>query len=521
MDSAKNNEIELAPGSTMSGARVIGLAERTERARRAVRGFLDMGVGDGDSVALFLRNDIAVLDASLAAAALGALAVPINWHYTEDEAGYVLNDCAAKVLVVHADLWPRIAAVVAAETHVFMVATPPHMALAYGIDDAACVVPDGASDWESWLASHEPWQGDPAPRRTSMLYTSGTTGRPKGVRRQPLDDPARQAAVGRVFAEVMGIGPDMRALVTGPLYHSAPNAFTMRAAQEGASLILQARFDAEEMLALVARHRITHMHVVPIMFIRLLRLPVEVRGKYDLSSLVRVSHGAAPCPPEVKRAMVEWWGPVIREYYGATETGVITCSTSEESLARPGTVGRPVESASVRILDDDGRELGPGEVGEIYMRLGAIADFTYHGRDDERREIERDGHITCGDVGYVDEDGYLFLCDRKLDMVISGGVNIYPAEIEAVLIQMPGISDCAVFGIPDAEYGEALAAAIEPMAGTALTEDDVRAWLDGRQAKFKMPKVIEFHPALPREDSGKVFKRKLRDPWWESAGRAI
>ncbi len=219
--------------------------------------------------------------------------------------------------------------------------------------------------------------------------------------------------------------------------------------------------------------------------------------------------------------MIDRWGPIIHEYYGSTEAGVITHVTSEECIARPGTVGRPVETATIRIYGPDGAVLGPGEIGEIYARVGAVPDFTYQNRPEARAEVERDGRVTNGDIGYLDEDGYLYLCDRKRDMVISGGVNIYPAEIEAVLIDMPGVRDCAVFGIPDEEFGEALAAVIEPEPGATLDAGATRAWLRQRQAGYKTPRIIEFRTNLPREDSGKIFKRKLRDPYWEGAGRAI
>ena len=261
--------------------------------------------------------------------------------------------------------------------------------------------------------------------------------------------------------------------------------------------------------------------MVPTMFVRLLKLSEETKRKYDLSSLAFVVHAAAPCPPEIKRQMIAWWGPVINEYYGATETGAVVFHTSEEALRKPGTVGRPITGGIVRIYDEQGHVLGPNQVGEVYLRLEALPDFTYHGLDDQRRAIERDGLVTAGDVGYLDDDGYLFLCDRKKDLVISGGVNIYPAEIEAAILAVPGVHDCAVFGIPDEEYGEALCAYIESEPGSALSAGEVRAFLSDKLARYKVPKVIEFQRDLPREDSGKIFKRKLRAPYWEHTGRQL
>jgi long-chain acyl-CoA synthetase len=298
-------------------------------------------------------------------------------------------------------------------------------------------------------------------------------------------------------------------------------AYTLSTVQVGGTVVFQPRFDAEELLALIERHRITHMHIVPTMFVRLLKLPGAVRRLYDVSSLEWVIHGAAPCPPEVKRAMIAWWGPVIHEYYGSTEAGLVTGSTSAEWLARPGTVGRPTRLAAVKVLDDGGGELPPLAIGTVYMRQGALTDFTYHKADLKRREMERDGFITCGDMGYLDGDGYLFLCDRKIDMVISGGVNIYPAEIEAVLVNLPGVQDCAVFGIPDPEFGEALAAFVQPQPGAQLTANLVREHLGKHLADYKVPRLVEFHGDLPREDSGKIFKRRLREPFWKDAGRQI
>jgi long-chain acyl-CoA synthetase len=257
------------------------------------------------------------------------------------------------------------------------------------------------------------------------------------------------------------------------------------------------------------------------MFVRLLKLPEAVRRKYDVSSLKHVVHAGAPCPPEVKRAMIEWWGPIIHEYYGATESSAVVHSTSTDWLAHPGTVGRPHDNCQVRIYDAEGRQLPAGEIGEVYMRNFNVPDFTYNNMDAKRAEIARGELLTAGDVGYLNEQGFLFLCDRAKDMVISGGVNIYPAEIESVLHTMPEVLDCAVFGIPDEEYGEAVAAVIEPRPGATLTAQQVRDYLRQRMAGYKVPKLVEFGRDLPREDSGKIFKRKLRDPYWEKAGRRI
>ena len=259
-------------------------------------------------------------------------------------------------------------------------------------------------------------------------------------------------------------------------------------------MVLQPRFDAEDMLRLIEKHRVTHMHIVPTMFVRLLRLPDEVKKKYDHSSVRWITHGAAPCAPAVKRQMIDWWGPVIYEYYGATETGVVVWHDSAEALAKPGTVGRVVEGAVMRIVDERGNDVGQGEVGEIFLRGPLYNDFTYNNDDAKRREVALGDLVTVGDVGYQDADGYVFLCDRKRDMIISGGVNIYPAEIESVLIQMPGVRDCAVFGIPDERWGEVPAAHVVLWPGRQATPDDLIAHVAGIVARFKRPRRIEIVP---------------------------
>jgi len=513
---------EMAGGRVISGAREVSRDALIERAACAATGLGELGVGAGDAIGVVLRNDFAFFEASYAAQRLGAYSVPVNWHGRSREIAYVLNDCGAKAIVAHADLLPEVGPAMPSGVPLFIVPTPPEIAAAYGVTDKLCQPPVDALLWEDLVTCFPPLPEAPAGAISSMIYTSGTTGNPKGVRR--LNNGSETA---ELFASLAGSGfglsPNrvMRAAITGPLYHSAPNAYGLQAVRTGALAILQPRFDAEELLRLIEQYRITHLHMVPTMFVRLLRLPEEVKRKYDLSSLEWVIHGAAPCPVEVKRAMIEWWGPVIYEYYGATETGIATFHTSEEALRKPGTVGRPPPGGTVRIYDADGRLLPAGEVGEIYLWLDGFPDFTYHGLDDERREVERDGLVTLGDVGFLDEDGYLFICDRARDMVISGGVNIYPAEIEMALLAMPGVRDCAVFGIPDEEFGEKLCAHIEPDPEARLGPAEVMTFLRRRLADFKVPRVFAFDPALPREDSGKIIKRKLRDPYWAEKGRHI
>ena len=504
----------------VSGDRHLAKADLDDRAARAAQGFRALGVGAGDAIALFLRNDFAFFEASIGAQRLAAYPVPMNWHFKAEEVEYILGDCGAKAVVAHADLWPTIAGVIPPGVHVFIVPTPPEIAEAYGVAPAARAVPADQQDWNAWLATQTPARDLPTAATDSMIYTSGTTGHPKAVRRNRAT-PEQMEKGAYIRRAVYGFTDDMVAGVPGPLYHSAPNSFGLRSAQTGKGVILLPRFDAESMLQAIEQHRISHMFMVPTMFVRLLKLPKEVREKYDLSSLRYIIHAAAPCPPEAKRGMIEWWGPIIHEFYGSTESSAVTLATSADALKKPGTVGRPVDGAEIVIVDDDGNELPVGAQGEIFTRIHGMAGFTYHNKPDKRGEIDRKGLITSGDVGYFDEDGYLFICDRKRDMVISGGVNIYPAEIESVALHMPEVRDCAVFGVPDADFGEALMAVVEPQPGVTLTPEAIRAYLKLHLADYKVPKHIELGRDLPREDSGKIFKRRLRAPYWEKAGRTI
>jgi long-chain acyl-CoA synthetase len=510
---------ELSSG-IVCGARRVGLEALETRARRLASALAALGVGQGDCVALLMRNDIAFMEASYAAQALGAYAVPINWHFKAEEIGYILSDSGARVLVAHADLLAPVVEHLPAGTAAIAVSTPAEVAAAYGVAPMDARAVGAAQAWDDLIERYQPLPGPSLPAVLTMFYTSGTTGRPKGVRR-PAPTPEQQAATARQRRIAFGIEPGIRCVVPGPLYHSAPNAFAMHAGRVAELMVLMPRFDAIGFLELIERERLDTMFMVPTMFIRLLKLPEDVRGRYDLSSLRFVIHAAAPCPPAVKRAMIDWWGPVINEFYGSTESSAVTLATSADHKEKPGTVGRLVEGAELRILDEAGRVLPAGEVGEIFTRFAALPDFTYHNKPQERAAIDRDGFITSGDVGYLDEDGYLFLCDRKRDMVISGGVNIYPAEIEAALHAMPGVKDCAVFGIPDAEFGEALMAVVEPLDGATIAPDDVRMHLKDHLADYKVPKAIAIARDLPREDSGKIFKRRLRDPYWQGAGRRI
>jgi long-chain acyl-CoA synthetase len=504
----------------ISGQRRRDHAAVADRADRIAGGLQRLGVKQGDSVCILMRNDIAFIEAAYAAMRLGAYAVPINWHFKPEEINYVLKDSGTSVLIGHADMLYQLRDAIPAGITVLSAPTPPEIPANYKIDPDHLASPDFATDLESWREQQPPYDGPVLPQPSNMIYTSGTTGHPKGVRRN-APTPEQTASAERMRAMIYGLKPGARVLLPGPLYHSAPNSFGLRAGRLGGALVLMPRFDPEEFLRLIEVERIDTIFMVPTMFIRLMKLPEQTRQKYDMSSLRHVIHAAAPCPADVKRAMIEWWGPVIHEFYGSTESGAVTFANSEDALKKPGTVGKISPGAELRFVGDDGRILRQGEIGEIYSRIAANPDFTYHNRPEKRAEIERDGFITSGDVGYIDADGYVFICDRKRDMVISGGVNIYPAEIEAVLHAIPGVHDCAVFGIPDDEFGEALMAVVELEAGVTLDVTDIRVQLKTSLADYKVPKHVEIQTQLPREDSGKIFKRRLRDPYWERAGRRI
>ncbi len=490
--------------------------ELLSRGSRLAGGLRALGVEEGDVIAVLLRNDAPFADIVHACRTAGCYYCPINWHFTADEVRYLLEDSGAKVLIAHADLLPAVQGAVQAAVPAGM----PVLAVGEGAAPAAL----DARAYEPWLAAQPPYDGPRVAPRGHMAYTSGTTGRPKGVLRQavPLDRlDAQQAAMRSVVAKAIGIVPGCRALMSAPLYHSAPGVFIQNALQMAERLVLTPRFDAEEVLALIERHRIDVVYLVPIMYVRLLKLPEAVRRRYDLSSLRFVASTGSPCAPEVKRAMLDWLGPVIHETYASSEAGMVTVATPADALAKPGTAGRPVDEASVRILREDGTPCETGEVGLIYVRQPAYPDFTYRNNDAARRAIDVDGRVTLGDMGYLDADGYLFLCDRASDMVISGGVNIYPAEIEHQLVRYPGVADCVVFGVPDDEYGERLLAMVQPMPGERLDEAEVIAWLRERLSGFKVPRTIVIAEQLPRDETGKLAKRRLRDQYWQGRTRRV
>ena len=505
----------------ISGDRELAVADMLDSGARAARGLEGLGLKPGDSIALFLRNDFTFFEVTAAARLLGLYAVPINWHYGVEEAEYVLRDCGAKALVIHADLLSGIEAGIPDGVQVFVAETPPEIAAAYGLPAEKCAVPAGRDDWTNWLLGIEPLEERDVASPGAMIYTSGTTGRPKGVRRTPTSIKEMEKLY-EIINIAFGLKAGARTIIPAPMYHSAPNSYAwLSVALELDEIVLMPRYNEEEFLRLVEAHKVTHVQMVPTMFVRLLKMDDTTRTQFDLSSLEFVVHAAAPCSPDVKEKMIEWWGPIINEYYGSTETGSVVFCTSQDWISHRGTVGKPMPGVEMRILNDDGEDQPTGVPGDVYCRITGGPDFTYNGDDAKRKATEKHGLISPGDIGYFDEDGFLYLCDRRNDMVISGGVNIYPAEIEACLIGHPEIADCAVFGIPDEEFGEALCACIQRVLTSVMADDDVRAYVAQHLAGYKHPKVVEFLNELPREDSGKIFKRKLREPYWEGRENRI
>ncbi|MFD9887776.1 acyl-CoA synthetase [Amycolatopsis sp. NPDC059027] len=486
--------------------RAVGYGELAAKANKYALGLEALGLETGDVVVLLQPNSSELVAAYFAAIQSGLYIVVVNWHLVGPEIAYILTDSGAKAFLAH-ERFAETAVAAADEAGI-----PASARFAVGdVPGFRRIEELGAGE------------GDGRPsRRTAgspMLYTSGTTGRPKGVRR-PLTgaDPDQVPAASTWFFGVFGIQPfDNHVHLCGsPLYHTAVLNFVAISLQLGHTAVLMDRWDPEEMLRLIERHRVTHSHMVPTQFRRLLALPGDVRAKYDLSSLRVMIHGAAPCPLEVKRRMLDWWGPVVTEYYAATEGGG-TVINGEDWLRKPGSVGLPWPGSTIKILDDDGNELPAGETGTVYMKMGD-SKFEYH-KDKAKTEKARVGDLfTLGDVGHLDEDGYLFLHDRKADLIISGGVNIYPAEIEGELVMHPKIADVAVFGVPHEDWGEEIKAVVQPAPGVEPSGDltaELLAYAATRLAKFKLPRSVDYLDELPRDPNGKLYKRRLRAPYWE------
>ncbi len=501
---------------------VTSWKELDERVNRLVHALRDAGIGAGDTFAVLSGNRRELFELFLAAGVGGYAMVPINWHFVADEVTYVLeNSDAAAVFVDSRFLDVGVAAAERVATCRLRVQVGP---------DGGGELPQGFVEYEDLLLAADPSEPEGQALGGPMFYTSGTTGRPKGVRSSLLsggaDTPASLLSLvaGSVTGS-FGLPVDGTTLLCGPGYHSAQWAFALLPMLAGSSVVMRHKFDATETLELIDREQVTNVHLVPTQFTRLLRVDPDARAAFRGESLGLVLHGAAPCPPDVKRQMIEWWGPKITEYYGGTEGAIISLITSEEWLAHPTSVGKLLSTVEAIVVGDDDQPVGVGETGQLYFRNLLGLDFEYHKEPDKTSAAHREpGVFTLGDIGSVDAEGYLHLSDRKIDMIISGGVNIYPAEIEMTMAAHPAIRDVAVFGVPDDEFGEQVKAVIEVEDGVEVNDElrvQLLAYAREHLAGYKVPRSIDFVDALPRHPTGKLSKRLLRDPYWEGRGRSI
>jgi long-chain acyl-CoA synthetase len=493
-----------------SGSRTY--AELAASAHQLVHALRARGLRQGDVVAVMAPNGVEIVECSLACQEAGWFFVPVNTFLTASELSGILETANAAAAFVHERFREVLAGPKLEELH--------RRRRLFSFGEAA------GSESVAELRSGQPTT-PPDDRVTGSIFTftSGTTGKPKGIRRAlPGGDPSKAANAAAIFGRAFDFQPLEGAnLVSTAMHHGGSHSFYMGALNVGQGLVILERFDPEKTLAAISRHRVTTAYMVPTQFHRLLRLPADVRARYDVSSLRTVVHSAAPCPLETKRRMMEWWGPVIWETYGGME-GAATIAKPHRWLEKPGTVGRAINGVSLAILDEDGKPLPPRAQGLVYMVTeGRSFDYVGDAANDARQAF-RGKQFTLGDVGYLDEDGYLFICDRAKDMIITGGVNVYPQEVEAALAAHPAVLDVAVIGIPDDEWGEQIKAVVEltPEAtASADLERELVAWCRERLASYKCPRSVDFRADLPRTDTGKLYKRRLRDEYWRNAGRAV
>ena len=489
-----------------SGASVT-YRELNVRSNQIAQLFFDAGLRFDDHIAILMENRPEYFEVTWAAQRSGLRYTCINFHFNADEAAYIIDDCDAQVLVISEE-YRELAAELADKM--------PNVKVRLMVGDTAI---DG---YEPYAVARDRYPAEALAEEiegTPMLYSSGTTGRPKGIKyrlqREPVGSmPAQMTMLTALF----GMSADSVYLSPAPLYHSAPLFYCMSSMRLGATVVVMEQFDPEEALQLIEQYKVTHSQWVPTMFVRMLKLPEAVRTKYDLSSHRCAIHAAAPCPVEVKKQLIEWWGPIVEEYYSATEGMGATYINSTDYLTHPGSVGRTL-LAPIHIVDEDGNEMPVGEVGTVYFEPAASRPgFEYHKDEAKTREsFDTHGWATVGDMGYLDEEGYLYLTDRRTFMIVSGGVNIYPQEAENLLITHPKVFDVAVFGIPDAEMGEKVHGVVQPVewtdAGPEL-EEELLAFCREHLAHYKCPKAIDFERELPREQTGKLYKRLLRDRYW-------
>jgi acyl-CoA synthetase (AMP-forming)/AMP-acid ligase II len=470
------------------------------RADRVARWMIGLGLQPDEAVALLLDNRPEYLEVVEGARRAGLHWVPLSVHLRPQEVAYVLRDSGARLLIAS----PALASLAAGLLAEGAVGDRHRAALGEGLP--------GYGDYEAALAVQD--SAAPLPERPLgrvFLYSSGTTGLPKGIKRALIPYADRHKPDWDMsWKSLYGFDENTVYLSPAPLYHAAPHGYVQRTLSEGGAAVIMRKFDAEAALALIERFRVTHSQWVPTMFVRLLALPEAVRRRYDLSSHRCAIHAAAPCPVPVKRAMIAWWGPILREYYGGSEGVGTTAADSETWLKKPGTVGLPLNGVTVHILDEAGRELPPGQVGRIHF--AGAPRFAYHNAPEKTAAAySEQGWGTLGDLGWVDEDGYLFLSDRRADLILSGGVNLYPAEIEAALAEHPNVAEVAVVGVPHAEMGEQVHAVIVPREAGAPDAAALEAWCRERLAGPKRPRSFEFAAELPRSEAGKLLRRVLKE----------
>ncbi|NUO99038.1 MAG: AMP-binding protein [Nonomuraea sp.] len=498
------------PAVIMAGSgQVVTYRELEEQSNRLAHAFRAAGLKPGDHVAFMLANHPLFLAIAWAAHRSGLYYTPISSRLRTEELAYIVGNCGARAFVTSADL---------AEVATSITAATPRVELRLMLDGVA----DGFASYEETVAGQPVTPIADECQGADMLYSSGTTGRPKGVKVAASMAPLTESNTLVKLIEALFTPSDASVYLSpAPLYHAAPLRYCLSFQRLGATVVVMERFDPEEYLRLVERYGVTHSQLVPTMFIKMLKLPDETRKKYDLSSLTCAIHAAAPCPVPVKERMIDWWGPIVHEYYAGTEGNGFLYVGSQDWLKHRGTVGRSLLGV-VHICDEEGEDLPPGEHGTIYFENGAR--FEYHGDPGKTRSAQDPkgrGWTTLGDIGYLDEEGFLYLTDRRSYMIISGGVNIYPQEAENVLSVHPKVADVAVFGVPDEEMGEQVKAVVQPMsadeAGPGL-EAELIAYCREHLAHYKCPKSVDFRDELPRHPTGKLYKRLLRDEYWPARG---
>lgn len=478
---------------------VITFDELEARANRLAHRFRQHGLREGDAVAILMENSEHMHAVMWAARRSGLYYVPINTHLTPAEAAYIIDNSGAKGIIGSAALRGTCAGLADQLTG--------------GLPELLMIADGELAGWDRYpecVANQPETPIDDELEGDLLQYSSGTTGRPKGIKRElphvrPEDAPGMMSALVGFW-----MTPDAVYLSPAPLYHTAPSVWSMSVQAAGITTVVMEKFEPESALDAIQRYRVTHGQFVPAMFVRMLKLPEAVRNSYDMSSLKRVIHAAAPCPVDIKMQMMNWWGPIVDEYYASSEASGSTLIVAEDWLAHPGSVGKPVQGG-VHILGEDGNELPPGQAGEIYFEGGYPFEYL---NDPAKTAASRDRHgwVTVGDVGYLDDDGYLYLTDRRHHMIISGGVNIYPQETENLLITHPKVLDAAVFGVPDDEMGQRVMAAVQtvdPGDATDRFADELLTWLRDRLSHFKCPRSIAFEAQLPRTDTGKLYKNEL------------